>query len=341
MEIKGINVKKKSQKMNRREFIGSSAAAAAAITIVPRFVLGSPGKSAPSEKIKVLIIDGINNHDWENTTIAVKATLEQTGRFFVDVNTSPSRNAPKDAWKTWRPKFFDYQVIVSNFNDDCEVKGGCEPIWSPETMADFEKFVREGGGLVTIHAADNAFAKWPAYNEMIGGGGWGGRQAGQSGYLLRLIDDKWTKTSPDKGLSGEHGNMRKFLVIHDLPSHPILKGLPTEWRHATDELYSALRGPYKNVEVLAHSYSLYTKENEPQLMLITYGKGKVFHIAPGHYNNESPPFGEAVHCVGYQTVLARGTEYVATGKVTIGIPRFFPGKEKAVVIAPDKLEWHK
>lgn len=37
--------------------------------------------------------------------------------------------------------------------------------------------------------------------------------------------------------------------------------------------------------------------------------------------------------------LARGTEYVATGKVTLGIPRFFPGKEKAVVIAPDKLEW--
>ena len=56
-------------------------------------------------------------------------------------------------------------------------------------------------------------------------------------------------------------------------------------------------------------------------------------------NDEHTPFGEAVHCVGYQTVLARGTEYVATGKITIGIPFLFPGKEKAEVIAPDKLEW--
>jgi len=45
--------------------------------------------------------------------------------------------------------------------------------------------------------------------------------------------------------------------------------------------------------------------------------------------------------VGYQTVLARGTEYVATGKVTIGIPDSFPGKKKAVMVAPEKLKWPK
>jgi type 1 glutamine amidotransferase len=292
-----------------------------------------------SEKIKVLIVDGVSNHDWKNTSIAAKATLEQTGRFTVDIFTSPSKEAPKDEWEAWRPKFFDYQVVISNFNDDCREDGGCEPLWSSETRADFEKFVREGGGFVVIHGADNAFASWAAYNEMIGGGGWGGRKAGTSGYLLRLVNGKWIRTSPDEGRSGSHGRMREFPVIHDQPSHPILKGLPTEWMHAADELYSALRGPYKNVEVLAHSYSLRTEENEPQLMIITFGKGKIFHLAPGHYQRDILPFGDAVHCVGYQTVLARGTEYVATGKVTIGIPRSFPGKEKAVVIAPDKLEW--
>ena len=94
-------------------------------------------------------------------------------------------------------------------------------------------------------------------------------------------------TSPNEGPSGEHGRMREFLVIHDQPSHPILKGLPTEWMHATDELYSALRGPVKNVEVLAHSYSLYTEENEPVMMIITYGKGKIFHIPLGHLTMNS------------------------------------------------------
>jgi len=71
------------------------------------------------------------------------------------------------------------------------------------------------------------------------------------------------------------------------------------------------------------------------LFLITYGKGKVFHIPLGH----DGPGGGPLHCVGYQTILARGTEYVATAKVTIGIPDSFPTKEKAVVIAPDKVKW--
>ncbi|GAH01415.1 unnamed protein product, partial [marine sediment metagenome] len=178
------------------------------------------------DKIKVLIVDGINNHDWKNTTIAAKATLERTGRFTVDVSTTPGRRATKEEWAAWKPDFFNYDVIIGNFNDDCEIDGGCEIDWSKETMANFEKFVSEGGGFVPIHAADNSFTRWPAYNEMIGGGGWGGRQAGVNGYLYRLIDGEWTRSSPDKGLSGEHGRQREFLVIHDQPDHPIVKGLP-------------------------------------------------------------------------------------------------------------------
>jgi len=168
--------------------------------------------SFAADQVKVLIIDGVNNHDWERTTIATKATLEQTGRFKVDVSTSPSKRDSKKEWEAWRPKFSDYQVVVSNFNDDCEEEGGCEPLWSSETMADFERFVRKGGGFVPIHAADNAFADWDAYNEIIGIGGWGGRKAAKSGYLLRMVGGKWMATSPNEGGSGNDEQVQDFLA---------------------------------------------------------------------------------------------------------------------------------
>ena len=38
------------------------------------------------EKIKVLVIDGQNNHDWKSTTPVLKKILEGTDRFTVDVS---------------------------------------------------------------------------------------------------------------------------------------------------------------------------------------------------------------------------------------------------------------
>ena len=107
----------------------------------------SPVGEIPGNQIKVLIIDGINNHDWEMTTEATKATLEQTGRFKVDVSTSPRKRASKEQWNAYRPKFSDYQVVIGNFNNDCEEEDGCDPLWSPKTMADFERFSGKAAAL--------------------------------------------------------------------------------------------------------------------------------------------------------------------------------------------------
>ena len=41
-----------------------------------------------------------------------------------------------------------------------------------ETKAAFEEYMRNGGGFVCYHAADNAFPDWSDYNLMIGIGGW-------------------------------------------------------------------------------------------------------------------------------------------------------------------------
>jgi type 1 glutamine amidotransferase len=225
----------------------------------------------------------------------------------VDVSTSPEKGK---GIETWKPKFSDYAVLVSNYNG--------EP-WSAETKQAFESYVSGGGGFVSVHAADNSFPEWPAYNEMIGVGGWGGRNE-KSGPYLRLRDGKWTMdTTPGPG--GSHGKQHEFVLTTRAPEHPIMSGLPAAFMHRQDELYNRLRGPAKNVTILASAMSPKemggSGEEEPMLMAIPFGKGRVVHDALGHG-------AEAVHCVAFAVTLQRGTEWAATGKVTQKVPADFP-----------------
>jgi len=48
--------KPKNAKISRRQFIGSAAAATAAFTVVPRYVMGGRGNTPPSEKLNIAII---------------------------------------------------------------------------------------------------------------------------------------------------------------------------------------------------------------------------------------------------------------------------------------------
>ena len=51
--IQGDVSMSKAQKLNRREFLGTALTATAALTILPRHVLGGAGYVAPSDKINI------------------------------------------------------------------------------------------------------------------------------------------------------------------------------------------------------------------------------------------------------------------------------------------------
>ena len=246
---------------------------------------------------------------------ALKRWLDESGLFTVDVATSPAKGGDMSKFQ---PDFAAYNVIVSNYNGE---------EWSETTKAALVNYVRSGGGLVIVHAADNAFPKWKEWNEMIGLGGWGGRNE-KSGPYLRYRDDKLVRNTRQAPAVIMASSIAFQVVVRD-PSHPIVAGLPKAWMHAQDELYDQLRGPAENIDVLATAYSDMVTggsgEHEPSLMTVDFGKGAIFHTTQGHGV-------EAMHCVGFITTLVRGTEWAAVGKVTkTDVPKDFPTAEKVSV----------
>lgn len=261
--------------------------------------------------IPALIIDGQNNHDFRATTPHLQKLLEETGLFTVEIATAPRKG---ESMSNFRPSFEKYRVLISNYNGEA---------WPKATQEAFTAFVRNGGGFVSVHAADNSFPDWKEYNEMIGLGGWGERDE-SSGPYLRLRDGRFVQNnSPGKG--GSHGKQHEFVLETRAPQHPIMRGLPAKWMHARDELYDRLRGPARNVLVLASAFSSKESggsgEHEPLLMAVSYGKGRVFHTALGHNNGKDIT---SQKCVGFIVTFQRGVEWAATGNVMQKLPLDFP-----------------
>lgn len=271
------------------------------------FVISSLSSASAAERLNALIVDGQNNHQWAKTTPILKKVLEDSGRFTVDVATSPAKGEDLSGFK---PNFAKYDVIVSNYNG---------APWPKETQQAFEQFVSEGGGVTIVHAANNSFPDWPAYNDMIGLG-W--RGPGFGDRLTLSNNGQHVRTAKGEGPGAGHGPQHEYQVVIRDAKHPITAGLPSEWMHAQDELYHGQRGPAANMTILATAFSASdrrgTGANEPMLWVIPYGKGRVFTTVLGHADY-------SMKCVGFITTLLRGTEWAATGKVTLtDIPDDFP-----------------
>jgi len=306
---------------------GRCLTTALALWLIAGFSSPALPAQGASQPIKTLIVTGQNYHNSKETSAALKQMLENTGLFDVLIAVSPPAGAPM---KNFRPDFSAYSLVVLDYSGDP---------WPRSTQVAFAEFVKKGGGVVVTHSANNAFPDWPEYNAIIGLGGWGNRNEKNGPYVY--WKDKRVVRDAQPGIAGTHTDPHAFLIITRDKTHPVTAGLPEKWMHADDELYGLLRGPGKNMTILATAYSdpekAGTGRHEPVLFTVHYGSGRVFHTVLGHAAGNGPY--PALECVGFITTFQRGAEWAATGRVTQKVPGDFPATERDLSTPADARRW--
>ena len=177
--------------------------------------------------------------------------------------------------------FAKYDVIVSNWS------AWPDPArqWGEETEQAFLEFVRNGGGFVLFHAASATFDDWEEFQQLIG-------------------------ASYTKGTTG-HGRIHAFKVTIVDKDHPVTRGINDFW--ITDELWHRM-GMRPTAHVLATAFSAEhtggTGNDELAAVCTTFGGGRCFNFVLGHDV-------AAMRSLGWKMLMLRGTEWAATGRVSI------------------------
>lgn len=302
--------------------------------VVISCVLNAASVFAKPKDINVLVVTGRANkyHNWQASSAAITAHLNNAGMFNVHkIEVSKAGESLLE----FAPQWSEYAVVVLDYDGE---------EWPSSTKSSFVSYIKNGGGLVLLHASDNSFPNWQEFNDIIGLGGWGaatlhepslstqGTKEGGSrnekwGPRIYYYNGQLVKDNSPGGAF--HPPRQDFIATTRNFEHPITKGMPENWLVSFDEIYSGLRGPAKNIEVLATGFANTDKGrpsayHEPILFTVTYGKGRVFHSTLGHAGRNDDENTPSLRNVAFITSLLRGTEWAATGAVTQALPDDFP-----------------
>ena len=184
-----------------------------------------------------------------------------------------------------------FDVVLSNWNSwpENDIR------WTVATEQALSDFIKSGGGFVTFHSSTSVFYKWPEFSEFT---------------AAAWIDSTWHKEK-----SATH-------VLIENAGHPVTSGMSDFYIY--DELWVNARSNDKFQILGSATNSQLNKEGiptQPAILVSNYGKGRIFHTILGHD-------ARAMRNLGFQTLLRRGTEWVATGNVTSEIPQELRQPEK-------------
>lgn len=257
--------------------------------LVCSVLLAAVAAAASPAKLRVLVLTGETDlpyHDWRLTTPYLRSVLASTGRFDVEVRENERGLTARG--------LSGYDVLVLNYNG---------PRWGGDTEAAIEDFVKSGKGFISFHGVTYGRFYGQEFNKR-----WGESSTGDKGWLAypELIGATW------KPANIGHGTRHVFPVKWVDREHPVSRGLPETFL-ADDELYHKL-DLLPATKVLATAYSSPetrgTGKDEPIIWCAAFGKGRILHITLGHDL-------AAMRQPGFLAAFARGTEWVATGNVTL------------------------
>ena len=249
----------------------------------------APGKD---DLIKVLILSGKNNHEWQKTTPVLVRILKDAKLFTVIVTDKPETLSYADLKK--------YNLIISNWNTWPDNKQRLSTQWE----CDFERYVNEGGGVLSLHAGASSFYDWEAYHR-IGIGRW--------------------------GKETHHGAPTRGKVYGFDQNHPITKGMGTFY--IMDEIWEKT-DIYPGSKAIGSLSATDEKDSHPidvQSVFVSHtGKGRCFFTTLGHDER-------AILNTGLQTLLLRSAQWCAGREVTIELPAELKKKNSV----KDQFHWNQ
>jgi type 1 glutamine amidotransferase len=178
--------------------------------------------------------------------------------------------------------FAPYAVILSNYNTYEE--GASQETWSAKTRQAFLEHIAKGHGLVIVHAGSSVFYDWPEFQKLACG--------------------TWKDGT-------NHGQIHVNQVTFTDQKSPITEGLAPFW--IRDEFWQKLLiAPGSKSLASVTPDPAFKGSGIPENILFTTetGGGRGFAIFLGHDAT-------TMKNTAWKTLLQRGTEWAATGKVTL------------------------
>lgn len=265
------------------------------------------------ERLRVLIISGQNSyeHDWTGVNNRLRTQLQDTGRFDVRV----TEDFDEGTLDTLRR----YDVVVLNYASRWNYADEQQHLWKPQAFQALYDYVAGGGGLVAYHSSFTWGRDIPEYHRLVGATMQPGfsRRAPPDAFEVELVDRDHPIT---RGLRRYHWmfmeDMYTNMVFHpDARVHVLATAYEDARMYAADRVSEKYPPEAYTPERVAAMPGMNSRH--PQVWVQEYGAGRVFSITLGH----GP---DTIQYDGFRTLFARGTEWAATGEVTL------PAYEKAI-----------